>query len=483
MNYKIFIKISLIALAIFALACQKDEDSPDLNPDAGPSYIDIENDGYFVTLGASVAPEGQMGTWRIYNGENGRFDDVNDPKTNFYGEPGEKYIIGWELSRGKEYEASLIDVSFKKMNPVIMAYPGDTIFNNRSLWLESEKAKFGATGLWEIVDGEGGRIDNAETNRGEFIGLENEKYTLRWSLIYGSKKESLEFTFVTDTLVAFAGSDELDIITTSDTKFYTLDAFMPAGANAQWELLKGDLGKVHILDNANSLFEGVADTTYSLKWTVDLDGEVSSDTVDVRFRGKWGVYTDARDNQTYKFSTFTLGQKGNKYTLEWMAENFNYAFDPGVGSVYYGYADRSIIKSGHAVETEEDRKFYGRLYSFEAAFYAAPEGWRLPTILEYEDMLVALGGPIHADEKIKLDGESGLDLNYPGYFQRYSGEDPYLRNVFDLQDVMGYWWTSSAGDNGLVNCYSVASEGDLPGSVIVNQSYTFPVRYVREVTK
>lgn len=483
MNYKIFIKLSMIVLAIVALACQKDEALSDLNPDAGPSYIDIENEGYFVTLGATPTPEGQTGTWRIYNGENGRFDDINNPKTNFYGEPGEKYIIGWELSRGKDYKASLIDVSFKELNPVIMAYPADTIFNNRSLWLEAEKPKFGATGLWEIVAGNGGRIDNAETNRGEFIGKENEEYTLRWSLIYGSKTKSLEFTFVTDTLNAFAGDDELDIITSGDTKFHSLDAYLPAGAIAQWELLKGELGKIHILDNANSLFEGVADTIYSLKWTVDLDGEVSSDTVDVRFRGKWGVYTDERDNQTYRFSTFTLGQKGNEYTLEWMAENFNYAFDAGVGSVYYGFADRSVIKSGRAVETEEDRKFYGRLYSYEAAVYAAPEGWRLPTIIEYEDMLVALGGPIHADEKIKMDGESGLDLNYPGYFQRYSGQDPYLRNVFDLQDVNGYWWTSSASSDGLVNCYSVVAGGDLPGQVIVNQGYSMAVRYVREVTK
>ncbi|MCG8579339.1 MAG: hypothetical protein MI866_05455 [Bacteroidales bacterium] len=475
MNYKVFIKLSLIALAVLAFACQKDEAAPDLNPDAGPSYIDIENDGYFVTLGATPAPEEQTGTWRIYNGENGRFDDVNDPKTNFYGEPGEKYIIGWELSHGKNYEASLIDVSFKKMNPVIMAYPGDTIFNNRSLWLESEQPQFGATGLWEIVDGDGGRIENAETNKGEFIGLENEKYTLRWSLIYGSKKESLEFTFVTDTLIAFAGNDELDIITSGQPKFYTLDAFLPAGATAKWELLDGDLGKVHITDNANSLFEGVADTTYTLKWTVDLDGETSVDTVDIRFRGKWGVWTDARDNQTYRFATIN--------GLEWMAENFNYAYNPGISSVYYGISDRSVIKNGNAVETEEDRKFYGRLYTIEGAYYAAPEGWRLPTIYEYEDMLTYLGGPRHADEQIKPGGSSGLDLNYAGFFQRISPQDPYLRNVFDLQDQMGYFWTDCGGDCQLISIMAIAAEGDTPGSVIVNQSYSFPVRYVREVTK
>ncbi|MCG8580664.1 MAG: hypothetical protein MI866_12140, partial [Bacteroidales bacterium] len=425
MNQKIFIQLSIIALAILSFSCQKDETLPELDPDAGPSYIDIENDGYYVMLGASQATEGQTGTWRIYNGENGRFDDVNDPKTNFYGEPGEKYVLGWELSRGSDYKASLIDVSFKKMDPVIMAYPSDTIFNNRSLWLEAKEPMYGATGLWEIVDGDGGRIDNAENNLGEFIGLQDEEYTLRWSLIYGSKKESLEFTFVTDTLQAIAGMDDLDIISSSQPKMYTLNAYLPAGATAKWEIIKGEQGKVFIDSNPNSLFEGVADTTYSIKWTVELDGEVSIDTVDVRFRGKWGMWTDARDKQTYRFATIN--------GLEWMAENYNYAYAPGTGSWYYGFSDRAVVDNGTPVETEEDRKYYGRLYTWESAIYGAPEGWRLPTLEEVDEMLASLGGPLHADAKVKEGGESGLDLNYPGYLQRYSPQDASLRNVFGAQ--------------------------------------------------
>ncbi|TLX76572.1 hypothetical protein E9993_06690 [Labilibacter sediminis] len=475
-NFRILFSAVVSLLLLVVLACQKDEEAPALNPDAGPSFHNIENDGYFVELSAQEAVEEQTGTWRIYTGENGRFDDVNDPKTRFYGEPGEKYVLGWELSRGSDYEASQIDVSFKPLKPVLRTMVGDTLFNNRSLWLESDKPKFGASGLWEIVEGEGGRILNEETSKGEFIGLQNQEYTLRWSLIYGYKKESLEFTFVTDTLNAFAGDDELDIVTSGDNKFHTLDAFLPAGATAQWEIIKGQSGKVYNDDNANSLFEGVADTIYSLKWTVNLDGELSVDTVDVHFRGKWGVWTDLRDNQTYRFATIN--------GLEWMAENYNYAYHPGVGSVYYGFADRAVINGGHVVETEEDRKFYGRLYTFEAAYYGAPEGWRLPTMVEYEDMLVALGGPLYADPKIKMDGDSGLDLNYPGYLQRYSNLDSYYRNVFESQGGYGYWWTSDVDDlTGFVTCYSIMAEGDLPGSVIINQSYSMSVRYVREVTK
>lgn len=468
-----------IAIVLFALlwSCEQDAVKPALDPDAGAGFSNIENDGYVVTLSAQAAPEGQTGTWRIYMGENGRFDDVNDPHTNFYGEPGENYLLGWELSRGNEYEASTIDVSFKAMVPVIKTSVVDTVFNNISLHLNAQAPKYGATGRWEIIDGTGGRIEKADTHQAHFIGEERQQYTVRWIQSYGSKEESLDLTFTTDVLKAQAGEDELDIISSGDSKFFTLEAFLPAGATGQWELLKGQEGSVHNSDNANSLFGGVADTTYTLKWTVELDGQISMDTVDVRFRGKWGVWIDERDKQTYRFATVN--------GLEWMAENYNYAFDAGVGSLYYGYADRAVVKSGHPVEKEGDRKLYGRLYSWEAAYYGAPEGWRLPTPQEWEDMLIALGGLLYADPKVKPGGETGLDLNYGGYFERYSSQDSAYRNVFNSQDQIGYFWTSSIDENTyLADCYVVQEAGDLPGTVIVNGSrYSLSVRYVRELTK
>ncbi|MCG8579692.1 MAG: fibrobacter succinogenes major paralogous domain-containing protein, partial [Bacteroidales bacterium] len=172
--------------------------------------------------------------------------------------------------------------------------------------------------------------------------------------------------------------------------------------------------------------------------------------------------------------------------LEWMSENYNYEYNPGVGSLYYGYADRSVIKAGHAIETDEDRKLYGRLYDWPSAMAAAPEGWRLPTELEVDDMIISLGGNLYAEPKIKVGGETGFDLNFPGMFSRY-GSDPAYRNVFDLMDKIGYYWTSDySEDTGFVGVYYVGDELEGVGGGGINGASTIvylPVRYVRDVQK
>jgi uncharacterized protein (TIGR02145 family) len=466
-----------VLLLAFQWGCEKETEQPELIPDAGSSFTDIENDGYVVSLGAQPAPDGQLGTWRIYMGENGRLEDKHDAQTKFYGEPGETYLLGWELSQGSDYKATTINVSFKPLKPVLLTSVTDTVHNNISLHLNAEAPRFGAEGRWEIISGEGGRIENATDPEAQFIGEAFQQYTVRWVLSYGSKEASVDLNFTTDELRAQAGIDQLDIITSgNNTKFYTLNGFLPAGATGQWEVDQGEFGTVFSPDNPNSLFEGVADSVYSLTWTVDLDGIQAVDTVQVRFRGKWGMWTDPKDGQTYRYAEVN--------GLEWMAENYNYAVAPGTGSRYYGQSERAVIKDGYPLETEEDRKFYGRMYNWYTAYDATPEGWRLPTYSEFEDLLVHLGGPIYAGEKVKLGGETGIDLNYGGYFDLFSWEDPAIRAVFQGLDEVGVFWTADyQPDKEKSSCYVVIPESEQPGYALLSAYYaSVSVRYVREVS-
>jgi len=471
--------IFLFAFFIILGSCSKEEDMVLLNPDAGSDFNNIENDGYVVRLNAVPAPDGQLGTWRIYIGVNGRFDDVNDPKTNFHGEPGEKYVLGWELSEGEAYKAASINVSFKPLNPVILNPPTDTIFNNISLYLNAKEPRFGATGKWTIEAGKGGRIINPDNFEAEFVGEEFEKYTVRWTLSYGAKEASSEFKFVCDELRANAGNDNLDIITKKETaiKFYTLSGYLPAGASASWNILEGENGKVYSTDNENSLFEGKADSLYTLTWTVNIDGHVSTDTVNIRFRGKWGMWTDSRDGQSYRFT--------NVNNLEWMADNFNYAALPGTGSWYYGQAVRSVTKQGHPIETEEDRKKYGRLYNYNTAVSFAPDGWRLPTAQEMTELISALGGPLYALDKLVENGTTGIDFGHAGYFEQSSNADPAFRNIFTGQDQYGmYWLKDYSASSGYAAYFEVATGAAEPGmSFLPGAFFGLSVRYVRNVKK
>jgi len=286
---KLNVKIkSFLIMSLVILGCNKDAvEEIYLNPDAGASFLDIENDGYKVSLGARPVDDDQIGTWKIYKGEYGRFDNVNDPNTTFHGEPGEVYQLGWEVSQGKEYKADVISVTFKPLNPVLKTIAQDTIHNNISLYLKAAPAKFGALGTWSITNGENARIENQNNENAEFVGVEFSDYTIKWTLSYGSKAVSEEFSFTTDEFNAFAGIDNLDILTERDAeKFYNLDAFLPAGALGEWSILEGEEGNIYNNDNAKSLFKGNPDEKYALRWEVNLDGRASIDTLNIRFRGK-----------------------------------------------------------------------------------------------------------------------------------------------------------------------------------------------------
>jgi len=465
---------SLLCLAVMLGSCSKDTDSLELHSNPGSSFLDVENEGYVVALTAQAPPEGQIGTWQVYMGENGEFEDVNNPQSKFFGEPGKNYLLGWEVSAGKEYEVATINVSFMPLAPVILNTSSDTLHNNISLNLKAEAPKFGAEGRWEIIAGKGGRIEKAESHEAQFIGIEDENYTLKWFLTYGASEESKELSFRTDTLRAQAGVDRLDIKTSkNETKYCNLEAFLPAGAVGNWKIIDGEDGTVHSSAEANSLFEGVADELYKLTWTVQIDDFQSIDTVDVRFRGKWGVWTDPIDGQNYRFVEVN--------GVEWMAENYNGAINPGFGSWYYGHAERGIIVDGYALETEEDRKYYGRLYTRTTAYENVPEGWRLPSSEEFDEMVKEFGGYTYAGAKLLPGGESGLGFNSGGTLIINNPYDQAFRNTFGGLEDFGAFWTSDSSDNGLIRGFYADSKSNDVGLSIYKNSYALSVRYIRDV--
>jgi len=475
---KRFLFIGILILSVYFNSCQNDEEIIMLNPDPGNSFLDIENDGYFVTLNAQPAPAGQTGIWRVYNGENGRFEDIHDPHTRFYGEPGETYLLGWELSVGDQYKAATINVSFKPLKPVLITQVQDTLHNNISLWLEAEPAKFGAKGKWEIVEGEGARLANADSCKTAFIGTENSDYAVKWVLTYGSKEASVELDFHTDTLRAFAGENDLDITTFTpieDTKYYNLAAKLPAGAVGEWNIIAGGGGKVYVTDDPYSAFEGRADTSYYLTWKVTVDQFESIDTLRLRFRGKWGIWVDERDHQEYRY--VRIGDK------EWFAENFNYAapWTKYGRNFYYGQSARANIVNGHPVETEEEKKFYGRLYNYFAAIENTPEGWRLPTRQDFIDTHTELGGEFYFYDKVIVGGETGFDINFGGYGSYSYTDIDYRDNFFGL-DQDGFYATNYLSTVDWSTIFVIYhSSGSFGGAKVSSFRSLASVRYVRDV--
>jgi uncharacterized protein (TIGR02145 family) len=85
-------------------------------------------------------------------------------------------------------------------------------------------------------------------------------------------------------------------------------------------------------------------------------------------RGELSLFVDNRDGQVYK----TIDVRG----LIWLAENLNY----------------EVKNSWWYDNDPSNGKPSGRLYTWEAAQFACPSGWHVPSIVEWELLAASVGG-------------------------------------------------------------------------------------------
>jgi len=139
------------------------------------------------------------------------------------------------------------------------------------------------------------------------------------------------------------------------------------------------------------------------------------------FAQQISVLTDARDGKKYK--TVEIGNQ------MWMAENLNYDIK---GSKCYDNKPDNCAK-------------YGRLYNWQTANTACPNGWHLPSRAEWEALTMEVGG--EKTEGLKLKAKSGWDSNGNGTddfgFSALPGGSGYSDGRFFSVGYYGYWWSSS----------------------------------------
>ena len=136
-------------------------------------------------------------------------------------------------------------------------------------------------------------------------------------------------------------------------------------------------------------------------------------------------FTDPRDGTEY--SIITIGE------FTWFAENLNFDIQ---GSFCYDNEEKNCDK-------------YGRLYKWEVALAACPEGWHLSTEYEWQHLEFDLGMDfkelsynrnrgVNEGGKMKQGGESGLNILYGGW-RRKDGTYSSLGKNAAL-------WTSTEAD-------------------------------------
>lgn len=166
----------------------------------------------------------------------------------------------------------------------------------------------------------------------------------------------------------------------------------------------------------------------------DNDNSSASDQIDVVVIEEAITITDTRDGQ--KYIIVEIGDQ------TWFANNLNYETGD---SWWYN-------------NSESNGEIYGRLYTWDTAQIACPEGWRLPSDDDWKILEIQLGmseiaaneeswrGTIEGDKMKSLSGwnNDGNGTNSSGFNGLPGGF--YGLGYNSIGDIAG-WWTSTEKSN------------------------------------
>jgi len=188
-------------------------------------------------------------------------------------------------------------------------------------------------------------------------------------------------------------------------------------------------------------------TIQSLSLGVVSDYELSDYRLTLTDNGKKITYLNI-NNENYQKSlqkgTFTDSRDGKKYgtvkinTQTWFAENLNYET---AGGKCYDNNSANCDK-------------YGRLYNWETAMKACPNGWHLPSNEEWQTLVNFTGGNKIAGKKFKArsgwnsnkgKSSNGTDIfGFSALPGGYSASD----GLFYTAGYRGLWWTTPKIEKG-----------------------------------
>jgi uncharacterized protein (TIGR02145 family) len=206
-------------------------------------------------------------------------------------------------------------------------------------------------------------------------------------------------------------------------------------------------------------------TTYYWKIRArDSEGNISEgpvwkfSTIDLNF----STLTDSRDGKTY--STIEIGASW------WMAENLDYETEDGS----FCYSD-----DPNKCQT------YGRLYTWEAASQACPQGWHLPSKIEFEAIVELFGGadiaggPLKDYETRKWKDPNTGATNISGFGALPAGRY-YGEGVFSGEGYYAQFFSSTEADEKEAFTFNLAY--DYENTYIYNykKKYAVSVRCVQD---
>jgi len=190
--------------------------------------------------------------------------------------------------------------------------------------------------------------------------------------------------------------------------------------------------------------------------------EQTTNTINVGEELVLGSFTDNRDGQTYQ--TVEIANH------TWFSENLNFEM-----SGTYIYENES-----------SNGDIYGRLYSWEGAKEACPEGWHLPDDNEWRNLRDLLGGAYQVGGKLKEMGfahwaEPNKEAsNIAGFNGLPGGYRSSYGTFLYINERALFWSSTSTNDDHLASMKTLFYDEGKWLDTESNKSNTFSVRCVKD---
>lgn len=180
-----------------------------------------------------------------------------------------------------------------------------------------------------------------------------------------------------------------------------------------------------------------------------------------------GTFTDSRDGKVYK--TVIMG------TQTWMAENFAYKASEGC----WAYDNN-----------ESNVAVYGYLYDWKTAQSVCPSGWHLPSFIEFETLVISMGGNIigaNDNPSWTMDKNDSLYKTHlakvqANGFNALMGGCRINAKTYADKEIGGYWWCSTQykPDN-IYKFWIYKDWSQLSLFFNSKKSYGYSVRYIKDI--
>jgi uncharacterized protein (TIGR02145 family) len=221
-----------------------------------------------VQLNAQAPNAGERGQWTIISGAGGSISNLNVHNSNFTGSPCTDYVLRWTKT-GCSESFDEVNVKFQKALTISNA-GANQIFTDGTTQttLNANNSGAGESGVWTIISGAGGILENPSSPNTSFTGQSCTNYTLSWTItdVCNSSVDEMNVSFQKATTSANAGANQT--ITTNATQVALAANATAAGEIGTWTIVNGAGGGFSNVNSPTSIFTGNECSNYTLRWSI-----------------------------------------------------------------------------------------------------------------------------------------------------------------------------------------------------------------------